>query len=507
MCGDSPAALADPDPVVTPISAAYVEPPPPADLEPIWERITDDMGRPYYVDHANKKSQWEAPPGLLPAPDVGLPPMPKVVSPPPRQESPPAPAPIQAAAKTPGPPSLSSNGSAPRKARPAPPAYEYLAVPTTPVSFPKKARSPFPPYDPAQITSPVQVDFTYRGKKKILSSVRLGKSGGSNVARSVASGWRRRINKAVEEESAASVSLNSYLLNEMQVQWFREEFDIHLKPNEGYWYDQRSGFFGKIGKQNTHTIDPCVPVFGDLHPMSSIGADGPASGVIVNGRSIDPLELAEFHRLGMDDLVEGQRYTVDPAGWVGTETEDGRPLAQRLFNWRQKLRASKSGRTRRPKPAPALQQHENSDGGPGGTSAAAPLGGNDDKDDNKVGITVNIELPGGDENSGGGEDPTEDETHEPEEADGSSCGEAPGEIYDPPPDYSHEHGSAPDSPEYETAPQEDNVLDDDFGEPPPYKQDEQDEYPIEEGEIDLEDDIPEEDAEDMFSPVNTIGDY
>jgi Leucine Rich repeat len=204
------------------------------------------------------------------------------------------------------------------------------------------ARSPFPPYSSSE-ERPVEVDFTYRGKKNFLGSVgrgktidiRRGSSSRNAITCLIASGGCGG-SSAHQEGGNCEVAVNAYRLNESQIQWFRKEFNIHMEPNQRYWYDKSSGFFGKIGKRPSCTIDPCIPLLGDMHRLSSIGENGPESGIVINGRCIDRFELESFYEYGMDKWVGGQRYAINPAGFVSIEPEPGCLHTPPFYNWREK---------------------------------------------------------------------------------------------------------------------------------------------------------------------------
>jgi WW domain/Leucine Rich repeat len=215
--------------------------------------------------------------------------------------------------------------------------------------IPTVARSPLPPYDGSDRERPIEVDFTYRSRKTFLSNGSKGKNVDIFTPLSKTSRLSRLDNRGgggspsdPEDEVNVAVSVNSYRLNKSQITWFYTEFKIHMRPNQCYWYDKSSGFFGKIGKMPSCVIDPGIPLMGDLHQLSSVGVNGPGSGVVINGRCIDRFELEVFYEYGMNEWVEGQRYIIDPTGDVRVEAQPGYPATSPLYNWKERAGVVKS---------------------------------------------------------------------------------------------------------------------------------------------------------------------
>jgi hypothetical protein len=193
------------------------------------------------------------------------------------------------------------------------------------------------------------VDFTYRSRKPFLSNGNKGKNVDIFTPLSKTSILSHLDNRSEEgnpsdpeDEVNVAVSVNSYRLNKSQIKWFYTEFKIHMRPNQCYWYDKSSGFFGKIGKRSSCIIDPGIPLLGDLHRLSSVGVNGPGSGVVINGRCIDRFELEVFYEYGMNEWVEGQRYIIDPTGDVRVEAQPGYPATSPLYNWKERAGAVKA---------------------------------------------------------------------------------------------------------------------------------------------------------------------
>jgi WW domain len=375
-----------------------------SNLPPQWEIQRDSHGRIYYINHEKKISQWEPPspsePGLFQEPDIVCQ----------AEDSESVHQQMSNNAEAISRASFHSSHSA-KQAFVSDPLSTTLSTSSTIsnltvqstgysgvghslvdcpsstssspadgsiIMHPKKARTSFPPYD---TIDKVVVEYVYQGKTFLFGGSGLGKQGGGGPAASavkaISSGWKSLVKSGgtpqnhaqntpiVDADCPVNVSINSYRISADQMRWFRSEFNIQFKSNHNYWYDSQSGFFGRIGKPTSCNIDPCIPVLGELHSLSSVGSDGPASGVVINGRCLDPVELQDFHNNDMENIVEGQRYAICPAGWVRVETG---ALAQSpvLYNWRQcqrnaKLRRLQQRVTRRVqirKPQPAHRYYE-----------------------------------------------------------------------------------------------------------------------------------------------------
>jgi hypothetical protein len=62
----------------------------------------------------------------------------------------------------------------------------------------------------------------------------------------------------------------------------------------------------------------------------------------------------------MENLVEGQEYTINPDGMVNIKYEPGLPVWPALYNWREKAKGVDIGPPERQ--APLVQQHSNNNG-------------------------------------------------------------------------------------------------------------------------------------------------
>ena len=174
------------------------------------------------------------------------------------------------------------------------------------------AKGSFPPYD--ENCGSIQVNFQKRPKLKF-----------SDRFVSSMKKLQNDLSTSAEKVQASGASINGYLLNSNQVSFLASTYNVRLRENTHYWYDHKSGFFGKIGGINQKCLDSNLEVKGVLDPRSSSGN----MGIYINGREILPGEHTNWKRSGMN-LEPGQRYVVDDIGNVTTENSD---LV--LWNWRK----------------------------------------------------------------------------------------------------------------------------------------------------------------------------
>lgn len=114
------------------------------------------------------------------------------------------------------------------------------------------------------------------------------------------------------------VTINAY---ELTAQDFRKFKSIYkIEPIAGdYWYDRRSGAFGKIGGPASGVMFPNHN-FGALSSSASSGH----SGVYVNGRQLQQLEAVLLARLFDYSSPVKRKYWLEANGNIGME---GYPLA------------------------------------------------------------------------------------------------------------------------------------------------------------------------------------
>jgi hypothetical protein len=79
-----------------------------------------------------------------------------------------------------------------------------------------------------------------------------------------------------------------------------------------YWYDRRSGLWGRAGRPTEGQIAAGLSLGGRLKPAAS----GGTTGVFVNGRELDAQELSRIERHRR--FLPG-RYWLDPDGTGGME--------------------------------------------------------------------------------------------------------------------------------------------------------------------------------------------
>ena len=112
-------------------------------------------------------------------------------------------------------------------------------------------------------------------------------------------------------QTAPSVIINDYLLTAADISQLKQIYGVEPLPGH-YWYDARSGAFGKIGG----------PVLGVMYPGHQIGqlrsdASNGTSGVFINGRQLQSGEAYQAARLfGYPAPVAGQ-YWLDANGNIG----------------------------------------------------------------------------------------------------------------------------------------------------------------------------------------------
>jgi len=129
---------------------------------------------------------------------------------------------------------------------------------------------------------------------------------------------------------ADGATLNGYQLSTATVQWFAAAFGFKVRSDTAYWYDQRSGWIGKMGGRSKQALHLPVPCMGTMDPQCSAGD----TGIFINDRQLPADERVQFMACGMP-LQEGCRYTVDMRGNVRLMGR-GSSIDGVLFNWKQK---------------------------------------------------------------------------------------------------------------------------------------------------------------------------
>ncbi|MEN0066479.1 MAG: hypothetical protein AAGA48_30360 [Myxococcota bacterium] len=128
--------------------------------------------------------------------------------------------------------------------------------------------------------------------------------------------------KAPTPEPATGISINGRALSQSQVAALTRHYGAAPQPGS-WWYDPRSGFFGRMGE----------PVFGTIQPGHDFGmlkanASKGRSGVFLNGRQLPAAELGVYAMLL--GPVQPGRYWLDEQGNVGFEGQSV-PVANLLL--------------------------------------------------------------------------------------------------------------------------------------------------------------------------------
>ena len=152
--------------------------------------------------------------------------------------------------------------------------------------------------------------------------------------------YRRAVEKrnydkvtAVENINVTNVSINGYILSLEQVRWFAVQFGVRFRSDTHYWYDVQGGFLGKLGGPVKWIVDPEIPVWGYLHPRSSLGM----TQIYINEREITEQERKLWLGVSMQ-LLPNTQYLVEADG---TTSRVGDDLP--LYNWHDKIRIASKG--------------------------------------------------------------------------------------------------------------------------------------------------------------------
>ena len=98
-----------------------------------------------------------------------------------------------------------------------------------------------------------------------------------------------------------------------QQQWEAIKRLYGAAPPGHYWYDARSGLYGKVGFEAAGYINPGLD-FGPLAPNASNGN----SGIFINGREINMTEAMFFQRI-CGGIFQGRWWLDGETGNVGME--------------------------------------------------------------------------------------------------------------------------------------------------------------------------------------------
>lgn len=98
-----------------------------------------------------------------------------------------------------------------------------------------------------------------------------------------------------------------------QQQWTALKNLYGAAPAGHYWYDARSGLYGKVGFEAAGYINPGLD-FGPLAPSASNGN----TGIFINGREINMTEAMFFQRI-CGGIYQGRWWLDGETGNVGME--------------------------------------------------------------------------------------------------------------------------------------------------------------------------------------------
>lgn len=85
-------------------------------------------------------------------------------------------------------------------------------------------------------------------------------------------------------------------------------------PDGAYWYDRKSGLFGKWGGPAAAVLPSGLKLGGSMKSDCS----GRGTGVLINGRDIHPLEKLYYEKL-LGQRIQAGRYWLDGKGRFGVE--------------------------------------------------------------------------------------------------------------------------------------------------------------------------------------------
>ena len=91
---------------------------------------------------------------------------------------------------------------------------------------------------------------------------------------------------------------------------------VRLEDGE-YWYDARTGAFGRWGGPALMFLPPDLALGGPLPPDASGGGRGTLTGVFVNGRELHPIDVMGLQQI-IGQVLPG-RWWVDAQGNFGVQ--------------------------------------------------------------------------------------------------------------------------------------------------------------------------------------------
>lgn len=133
--------------------------------------------------------------------------------------------------------------------------------------------------------------------------------------------------------AGSGLFINRAELSASQVARLEQRLNTELIPGR-YWYDRRSGLWGREGMPNAGQLPAGLPI---KTPMPR-DISGGGTDVFVNGREIHPREYRYLVSL-YGSVIPG-RYWLDANGNAGFE---GGPVAYNLFQARARSNAGSAG--------------------------------------------------------------------------------------------------------------------------------------------------------------------
>ncbi len=116
-------------------------------------------------------------------------------------------------------------------------------------------------------------------------------------------------------QTPATTTINGVTLNAAQKKELADTYGMDAAPGN-FWYDQRSGAYGRVGEGMLTFINPGH----SLGTMSSDASNG-STGIIINGRNIPPDEVL-FYVAILGSVVPGQYWLDGSTGDFGIEGSD-----------------------------------------------------------------------------------------------------------------------------------------------------------------------------------------
>jgi hypothetical protein len=128
-----------------------------------------------------------------------------------------------------------------------------------------------------------------------------------------------------QQQAPRAVRVNKAILGQAELETLAQveaSYNTRL-PDGDYWYDAKSGAFGRWGGPAEAVIPPGLQIGGPLSPDAS----GGGTGIYINGRELHPMDRDRLQVL-LGGVVAAGRYWVDGQGNAGQE---GGPAVVNLY--------------------------------------------------------------------------------------------------------------------------------------------------------------------------------